>query len=136
MWEEKAFAYEGVVSFENVAKPRVLTIQALCTFIGITNPTWGNWRRDRPDLKDVLAWAESVIYSNKFEGASAGLYNANIISRDLGLADKNELSGVNGGPIRTEVSSARDILASKLAGIIASRAGEEDSGGDDGESGE
>lgn len=135
LWEEKPFAYEGVVTFENVAKPRVMTIQALCTFIGVTPPTWGNWRRDRPDLKEVLDWAESVIYCNKFEGASAGLYNANIIARDLGLADKNELSGPNGGAIRTEVTSARDILASKLAGLAASRADEEGSVGTDGESG-
>lgn len=135
LWEEKAFAYEGEVTYANVAKPRVMTIQALCTFIGVTHPTWLNWRRDRTDLKDVIAWAESVVYCNKFEGASAGLYNANIIARDLGLADRNELSGVNGGPIRTEVTSARDILASKLAGLAASRAAEEDSGGDDGEPG-
>lgn len=132
LWEEKAFAYEGVVSFESVAKARVFTLVALCAYIGITMPTWGNWRRDKPEYKDVIAWAESIIYSNKFEGASAGLYNSNIIARDLGLADRNELSGPNGGPIQTEVTSARDILASKLSGLTATPQDEGTSGGTDG----
>lgn len=96
LFEDKPFAYEGVVTIEPIAKSRVFTLVALCTFIGVTLPTWGNWRRDRPDLKGVLAWAENVIYSNKFEGASAGLYNANIIARDLGLADKQDLTSSDG----------------------------------------
>ena len=33
----------------------------------------------------------AVIRTQKFEGASAGLLNANIIARDLGLSDKTEL---------------------------------------------
>jgi len=38
----------------------------------------------------VIADIEAVIKSQKFQGAAAGLLNANIIARDLGLADKSD----------------------------------------------
>lgn len=41
----------------------------------------------------VITQAEAVIYEQKFTGAAADLLNPNIIARDLGLADKKELSG-------------------------------------------
>jgi hypothetical protein len=44
--------------------------------------------------------AEAVIYTWKFEGAAANLLNANLVARELGLADKAELMGRDGGPIR------------------------------------
>ena len=40
-----------------------------------------------------------AIREQKFVGAAADFLNASIISRDLGLADKREISGPNGGPI-------------------------------------
>ena len=38
----------------------------------------------------VIERIEQTVYSQKFEGAAAGLLNANIIARDLGLADRRE----------------------------------------------
>jgi hypothetical protein len=75
---------------------RAMTAAALCMFIGVQQQTWIEWKTTRPDLSQVSAWAESVIYRQKFEGASADLLNANIIARDLGLADKKELSNPDG----------------------------------------
>ena len=48
-----------------------------------TNPNY-------KDFSQVITRIEKVIYSNKFEGASAGVFNANIIARDLGLKDQSE----------------------------------------------
>ncbi len=42
------------------------------------------------DFKGVVTRINSRMYADKFEGASCGVYNANIIARDLGLADKKE----------------------------------------------
>ena len=42
------------------------------------------------DFSQVISRIEKIIYTQKFEGAAAGFFNANIISRDLGLADKQE----------------------------------------------
>ena len=32
------------------------------------------------------------MYSQKFEGAASGIFNANIIARDLGLSDKQDIT--------------------------------------------
>lgn len=47
------------------------------------------------DFLNVITWAENTIYNQKFEGAAAGIYNANIIARDLGLREgvDNKVTG-------------------------------------------
>lgn len=91
--EAKAFAYEGVVKVESLPKMRAMTLGGLCLFLDITDQTWRDWKAGRPDLLGVITRAEAVIYQQKFTGAAADLLNPNIIARDLGLADKKELSG-------------------------------------------
>jgi hypothetical protein len=104
--EAKAFAYEGVVKVEALPKLRAMTIGGLCLFLDITEECWRGWKtkghdQHRSDLLGVITQAEAVIYQQKFTGAAADLLNPNIIARDLGLADRKELTGQNGGPIRT-----------------------------------
>jgi len=89
LYEMKPFAYQGVVIQEPVAKMRAMTIQGLCLFLDITRETWYQWRK-QDGFSDIAAKAEEVIYSQKFAGAAADLLNANIIARDLGLADRSE----------------------------------------------
>jgi len=120
LYEAKAFAYEGNVTVEYMPLMRAMTIDGLCLFLDIDNSTWFNWKNDRPDLFNVITRAERVIRKQKFEGASANLLNANIIARDLGLADKSELTGKDGGPIKTETrnQSIDDLVAeAKALGI-------------------
>jgi len=78
-----------------------MTLAGLCIFLDISMETWSEWRKSRSDLSDVLARVEAIIYQQKFTGAAAEMLNANIIARDLGLSDKNELTGKDGGPIET-----------------------------------
>ena len=40
---------------------------------------------------NIIRTIGNIIFAQKFEGAAVGLYNANIISRDLGLAEKKEI---------------------------------------------
>lgn len=47
---------------------------------------------------DVLAWIGKAMYAQKFDGASVGAFNANIIARDLGLAEKT----VNDSTVKQE----------------------------------
>lgn len=42
------------------------------------------------DFSGITTQVEEIVRTQKFEGASADLLNANIIARDLGLADKHE----------------------------------------------
>lgn len=63
------------------------TLAGLCVFLGITDDTWRNYKQKK-DFLGVIRHVEQIIYVNKFEGAAVGMYNANIISRDLGLHEK------------------------------------------------
>lgn len=90
LYEMKAFAYMGSVVQEPVAKMRAMTIGGLCIFLNIDVSTWRAWR-EVDDFSAVISWAENVIYEQKFSGAAADLLNANIISRDLGLADRSSV---------------------------------------------
>ena len=51
------------------------------------------------DFSQVVNTIKEIIETQKFEGASAGLLNPNIIARDLGLTDKKELSGSVENPL-------------------------------------
>lgn len=42
------------------------------------------------ELSNILTRARAKCYTQKFEGAVVGAFNANIIARDLGLAEKSE----------------------------------------------
>ena len=101
--EVKPFAYEGKITMADLPHQRAMTLASLCVFLDIGYSTWDEWRKERPDLTEVITRVERIIFAQKFEGAAAGLFNANIIARDLGLADKKELSGgivVEGAEIR------------------------------------
>lgn len=93
LMEAKAFSYEGNVTIADLPHMRAMTLASLCVFLDIGFSTWDDWRKDRPDLSEVITRVERIIFAQKFEGAAAGLLNANIIARDLGLADKKEFSG-------------------------------------------
>lgn len=127
--EAKAFSYEGKVTIAALPKMRALTLTGLCNFLDIDDTTWRDWRNSRPDLSTIITRVEAIIYQQKFEGASADLLNPNIIARDLGLADKREHTGPNGGPIQTEEVSARDRISSRLASLAARGDTPEDTGG-------
>ena len=80
-----------------VDKMRAMTIVGLCNFIGIARRTWYTWKGEtgssRDDVLHIIEWAEDIIFQQKFEGAAADLLNSNIIARELGLADKKEMTG-------------------------------------------
>ena len=87
--EQKLFAYQGEVTKETAEKMRAMTMGGLWLFLDIDKKTWYSYR-DKHDFIPVATQAEEVIRHQKFTGAAADLLNANIIARDLGLADKRE----------------------------------------------
>ncbi|GAS72855.1 hypothetical protein NGUA41_00860 [Salmonella enterica] len=115
LWEMKPFAYQGEVTQEPVAKMRAMTLTGLCLFLDISDDTWRNYR-DKEDLLGVVTRAEKVIYDQKFSGAAADLLNANIIARDLGLAEKKEVkqsvSDLSDEEIERRLKELRDGQAS------------------------
>ena len=90
--EEKLFCFQGVVTRDSVYKMRAMTITAMCIFLDIDPSTWFDYAK-KEDFSHVTTRVDNIIRSQKFQGAAADLLNANIIARDLGLADKKDISG-------------------------------------------
>ena len=90
LFEDRLFAYQGEVVHEPAAKMRAMTLTGLSLFLGVSEQTWRDYR-GRKDFIEVTTRAEQIIRTQKFQGAAADLLNANIIARDLGLADKSEV---------------------------------------------
>lgn len=91
LYESETVKYQGYASLIEVPKMRAMTLGGLCLFLDINRGTWNEWRKV-DDFSEVVTRVEEVIYSQKFAGAAADLLNANIIARDLGLADKTEVN--------------------------------------------
>ena len=74
---------------------RPYTLMGLCIFWGVSTGFLRSFKADptriTPDFRTVIETIENIVYTQKFDGASVGQFNANIISRDLGLADKKEV---------------------------------------------
>jgi hypothetical protein len=65
------------------------TWTGLFLFLDIAHSTWSEYER-LDDFSAVTTRVRNIIYTQKLEGAAVGAFNASIIARDLGLADKRE----------------------------------------------
>lgn len=93
------------------------TLTGLYIFLDISAQTWKDYR-GREDFIEVVARVENIIYTQKFEGAAVGAYNANIIARDLGLRDnmdvKSESVNVNIEPSEEEAKRIKESLMKSI----------------------
>lgn len=114
LYEAKTYSTQRGLVGTAVPKMRAMTNEGLCLFLGISHDTWMRWSREdeHPDLAPVAGLIRMIIKEQKFTGAAADLLNASLIAKDLGLADRQEISGPDGEPI--EVHSVRDLLAARL----------------------
>lgn len=92
LYEAQAFAYQGCVTQEPVAKMRAMTIAGIARYLHINQDTWYEYGK-REGFSEVVTRAEEVIRDQKFAGAAAGLLNPNIIARDLGLKESHSVDG-------------------------------------------
>lgn len=117
--EAQAFSYQGTVTLKDLPKMRAMTVTGLCIFLDISFQTWSDYRA-RDGFIEITTRVDEVIRNQKFQGAAAGLLNANIIARDLGLADKSELTGKDGEAI--EVRTITDRERAKAVALLARKA--------------
>lgn len=81
---------------------RPYSLGGLCIYLGASRQWWNSFRKDCTDNKnedflEVIARVEDTIETQQFEGACVGAFNANIIARKLGLADKQEVDHTSKG---------------------------------------
>ena len=75
---------------------RPYTITGLCLYLDCNVQYFTDFENRLTDSNQdkgfsvVITRIRETIYTQKFEGAAVGAYNANIIARDLGLTDKRE----------------------------------------------
>ena len=90
------------VKGQDVARPYTET--GLALFLGMDTATLWSYGTSEAhkDFHNVIKKIKEVIYTQKYEGAAVGVFNHNIIARDLGLSDsvKNQHTGEDGGPIK------------------------------------
>lgn len=85
-----------------VNKLRAMTIIGFCNFAGIERQTYENYEK-LDEYFAICRRIRDIIYQQKLEGAAADLLNPSIIAREIGLADKQEISGAGGGPINQSI---------------------------------
>lgn len=93
LYEMHLITFKGRTTHEPVAKMRAMSKSDLCSCLNIERSTWNSWKRDRPDLALTIEHVESVIFGWNFGGAAAGLLDAGIVARQLGLTRKTEHEG-------------------------------------------
>jgi hypothetical protein len=113
----KAIAYKGDATLAEEPKLQAATLHGLCLYIGISRVTWHQWRESRPDFSNVMQAVEDAIYHQKFTGAAADLLNARIISRDLGLVERKDVTSAD-EPLPQAEMSDREI-AMRVAFMLA-----------------
>ena len=102
--EPKIFSTKTGIVKGTLDKVRPLTLHGVCNYIGMHQGTWDLWKKREIALAnedgsfsffmDVMMQIENIIYDDQFQGAAVDIFNASIIQRKLGLADKTETKGL------------------------------------------
>lgn len=75
-----------------VPKMRAYTWTGLEYFLGISDLKNYRTKEEYKDFFPIISRIEQVLYTQKFEGAAAGLLNPSIIARDLQLKDTTDVT--------------------------------------------
>lgn len=84
------------VEMVKVPKKQPYSLMGLCLYLGVSSAYFRQFKleqKDKPENRDflsVITIIEQAIYKQQYDGAASGFFNANIISRALGLVEKVE----------------------------------------------
>lgn len=98
---------------------RPYTLSGLCIYLGCNSQYFKTFKsrldESQKDFDTVIHTIEEIIYTNKFEGATVGAFNANIIARDLGLSERSNTDiTTKGESINTANSLSTEQLEKML----------------------
>lgn len=91
--EAQLVKYKDHYEVVELGKMRAFTLEGLARYLNCSTEYIRHFEQNNQDSKDfmpILTRIRETIYQQKFEGAAAGLLNANIIARDLSLVDKKD----------------------------------------------
>ena len=81
-----------------IPHPRVFKKEELSRFCGLAQ--WRSIEELRPisdDFSQVITYIENIIKDQKYTYAVVGMFNSNIVSRDLGLVDNKGVDHTTNG---------------------------------------
>jgi hypothetical protein len=92
-WSEEDWIQSGKQVTRKKSPP--FTIAGFCLFVGASRNWWNEMKTREEKIKGskflgVIRYISDTVELQQFEGASIGAFNANIISRALGLVDKTQ----------------------------------------------
>ncbi len=77
---------------------RPYSLTGLMAYLDVSKSFWNDFKKgSHEDFSVVITRIENVIRTQQLEGAIVGAFNANIVSRINGLADKQEIDHTNAG---------------------------------------
>lgn len=77
----------------DIPAARPYSLSGLCLYLGACEVYWWQFKAaEHEGFEQVIAAVEQVIETQQFEGAVVGVFNANIISRKLGLVDRQDVA--------------------------------------------
>jgi hypothetical protein len=87
-------------NFVELPRLRPFTIQGMCLYLDCNvlflnqfeTSLSGKTDKLSKDFSIIISRIRETIYNQKFSGAAAGFFNANIIARDLGLQEKTNVT--------------------------------------------
>lgn len=88
--EQTLVKYKDTYELIDLSKMRPFTIHGLCNFIDISIRGFNLYEANK-DFIPITTRVRQIIYNQKFEGAASGFLNPNIIARDLGLSEKQDV---------------------------------------------
>lgn len=77
------------VKIFSVPKMRAMSIKGFCAFAGCAVSTFYETEK-RDGFSELAESARNIFFSQKFEGAAAGLLSQSIVAQELGLVSKTE----------------------------------------------
>lgn len=111
--DDNPFEVEEIVKYrdshtkDTVKKQRPYTMEGLYIHLGISH-TGFNLYEERKDFVAITTHIRQIIRNQKFEGATAGLFQPMIIARDLGLRDVRDVN------LETQRKTIEDLYPKEL----------------------
>jgi hypothetical protein len=84
--QEKLFQHQGEILVGETKLRQPFSLEAFYVHSGCSRTSWYRYV-EKEEFREVIDEIKAIMHHQKLSGATVGVFNANIISRVLGLAD-------------------------------------------------
>jgi len=126
VWEEDLITGEETSHIKywvDIPVKRPYSLKGLCIYMDCNVNYFNHFKAalspNEKDFSSVIHAIDQIIYTQKFEGAVSGFFNANIIARDLQLVEKKDIT-TDGESLKDEIdySQFSESFLNELAKAI------------------